>query len=246
MTHEIHVKVDGAEGRLNRFYGEVAKSQNRAIIGLISGSRVLDVGCGYGYLAKQIRQERPAAEVFGIDIDPESVEKAKKLYGIDIRKMSAYKLDFSDGYFDTVILRETIHHFDTYYKLQSALKEIRRVCGKELIIFDPNPNWIVRISRKLIKHVDPEASSAYIVKALKDSGFTVASLVWRDVVAFPLSGGFIGREFVPNVKFFKDTVMMLDNAINMVLSTLNIQRQFCWRYLIYATIQDAVRKTGKI
>ena len=244
--NEVHVKVGGAERRLGRFYGSVARSQNNDIISLISGRRILDIGCGYGCLLDQIRRDRPVSEVFGVEIDPESIEMGRRLYNIDIRRMSAYKLDFPDGHFDTVILRETIHHFDTYANLKAALNEIRRVCGKELIIFDPNPNWIVKLSRKLIKHVDPEAPCDYVVKALRESGFKIASLKWRDVIAFPLSGGFIGKEFVPNIKFFKDAVMMLDKTINIILSGLNIQKHFCWRYLIYAVKDNSNRKAEKI
>jgi hypothetical protein len=86
--------------------------------------------------------------------------------------------------------------------------------------------------------VDPEASCGYVVKALKESGFAVIALKWRDVIAFPLSGGFVGKEFVPNIKFFKNIIMMLDMIINSALSRLNVQKYFCWRYLIYATKQD--------
>ena len=245
-SNDNHVKVDGAEKRLNRFYGDVANSQNSEIINLITGSRILDVGCGYGFLIRQIRKEKAGAEIVGIDIDPESIEAASKLYGIDVRNMSVFKLDFPDGYFDTVILREAIHHFNTHDNLKAALNEIKRVCGKELIVFDPNPNWIVKLSRKIIHHVDQEAPCSYVVKALEQSGFAVLSLKWRDVIAFPLSGGFVGKELVPNIKICKNIVMMLDKALNISLSSLSIQKHFCWRYLIYATKQDRDVKGRKM
>jgi SAM-dependent methyltransferase len=230
-----HVMVDNSQKRLGRFYGDVARCQNREIINLITGRRVLDIGCGYGYLINQIRLEKKGVELFGIDIDPEAIDMAGRLYGVNAKNMSVYKLDFPNGYFDTVILREVIHHFDSHDNLKAALTEIRRVCAKELIIFDPNPNWIVKFSRKIIRHVDPEAPYDYILKALEESGFKVNSLKWRDVVAFPMSGGFVGREFVPNIKFFKSIVMALDKFFNIILSKLRIQKHFCWRYLIYAT-----------
>lgn len=40
--------------RLDKFYGEVAYLQNRDIIALITGKKILDVGCGYGFLVHQI------------------------------------------------------------------------------------------------------------------------------------------------------------------------------------------------
>ncbi|MCX5666795.1 MAG: class I SAM-dependent methyltransferase [Candidatus Omnitrophica bacterium] len=229
--------TNGDERRLNRFFGEVASSQNKCIIDLISGRRILEIGCGYGHLISQIMRELPYAEVSGIDTDSEALDISKKLYGINVKQMSAYKMDFPDGCFETVIMRDAVHHFSDD-NLGTVLREIRRVCSKELIVFDPNVNWIVKFSRKLIGYEDPEAPSNHIVKALESNGFEVISLGWRDVIALPLSGGFFAMELVPNVKFFKDTVMTLDKVLNIVLSKLNIQRYFCWRYIIYAIRKD--------
>lgn len=226
--------ISNKEARLNRFYGDIARSQNRDIINLISGKRVLDIGCGYGTLINQIKKEKGHIEVAGIDVDEEAIKIAKHLYGIDVNPLSVYAMNFEDNSFDTVILRDAIHHFNADGNLKLVLNEIKRVCRKELIIFDPNPNWILRFSRKIINHEDPEAPLRDVVKALNDSGFKVEKCRWRDVIAFPLSGGFVGKELVPNINFFKKIIIVLDNCINFVLRTLKIQRYVCWRYLIYA------------
>ncbi len=44
--------------------------------GNLTGKRVLDLGCGEGYCARQLK-ERGAASVLGIDISPEMVERAQ-------------------------------------------------------------------------------------------------------------------------------------------------------------------------
>ncbi|MBN8560531.1 MAG: class I SAM-dependent methyltransferase [Leptolyngbya sp. UWPOB_LEPTO1] len=44
--------------------------------GNVTGKRVLDLGCGEGYCARQLK-ERGAASVFGIDISPEMIERAQ-------------------------------------------------------------------------------------------------------------------------------------------------------------------------
>ena len=215
------------EKRTSRFYGDVARQQNSDIIRFVTGRRVLDVGCGYGNLIDQIRKEKKDVEVIGIDIDPQSIKTAKDLYGIDVRQMSACKLEFPDDFFDTVILRETIHHIAAEDSFGSALKEIRRVCKKELIIFDPNPNWVLRVSRKIIRHVDPEAPIGAMIRAIEANGFNVRECKLRDVIAFPLSGGFVGNELVPNIGLIKKTVMNLDKCLNDVLHKLRLQKHFC-------------------
>ena len=239
------MNISQCEKRLSRFYGDVAKLQNMDIIKLITGRKILDIGCGYGSLIDQIRREKRGVEVVGIDVDPESISMAKALYGIDVRPVSVHKMDFADNSFDTVILRETIHHFEGGEGLRSALSEIRRVCGKEVIIFDPNPNWVVKFSRKLIRHRDPEAPLDDVLKALELSGFKVKACRWRDVIAFPLSGGFVGMELVPNIDFLKKPVLAIDKFLNRVLSLFKIQKHVCWRYLIYATKADDAGTRGK-
>lgn len=238
------MNISQCEKRLHRFYGDVASRQNRDIIDLITGRSVLDIGCGYGCLVDQIRREKRGVEVTGIDVDPESISMAKALYGIDVKPASVHKMDFADNAFDTVILRETIHHFEGEENLRSAFSEIRRVCGREIIIFDPNPNWVVKFSRKLIRHQDPEARLDDVVTVLESSGFNVKARRWRDVIAFPMSGGFVGMELVPNLDLFKKPILALDSFLNNVLRMLNLQRHICWRYLIYATKSDGIDRRG--
>ncbi|MFH1593977.1 MAG: methyltransferase domain-containing protein [Candidatus Omnitrophota bacterium] len=239
------MNITNKEARLNRFYGDVARVQNRDIIGLITGRRILDIGCGYGNLMKQIKENRRDAQVTGIDSDPEAVKIAKDLYGINVGQVSVHDMDFPKDHFDTVLLRETIHHFDTEESMSSALKKIKEVCAKELIIFDPNPNFIVRLARKIIRHQDPEAQLDDVVDALEKNGFKVIKYSWRDIIALPLSGGYVGIELVPNAGFIKKMVITFDNWLNAVLRRVNMQRLFCWRYLIYAIKHDEKQKEGE-
>ncbi len=226
--------IKNKSSRLKRFYGDVAKDQNSSIVSLITGESILDIGCGYGTLIDQIRRSYPSKKVVGIDLDDDSIRMAKKIYDIEIKTMSAYKMDFPDNSFDTVILRETIHHFDSDEKLKLALREIHRVSSREVIIFDPNPNWVVKFSRILIKHKDPEAPLNKVIDEVKAAGFRVELCRWRDVMAFPLSGGFVGPELVPNIKIVKKAVMAIDRVMDKLLSLLRLQRYFCWRYLLRA------------
>ena len=41
------------------------------------GNRVLDIGCGYGAVARSIAQSVPEADVTGIDIEPDNVAQAR-------------------------------------------------------------------------------------------------------------------------------------------------------------------------
>ncbi len=69
------------------------------------GERVLDLGCGDGFLTAKILAA--GCEVIGIDSSSEQVEGAIKL-GIDAMVMDAEKLEF-DSEFDAVFSNATLH-----------------------------------------------------------------------------------------------------------------------------------------
>ncbi len=90
------------------------------------GDRILDVGCGKGFLLHDFTQVVPGVEVVGIDISDYAIANAKEEVKDCVRVGNANKLDFPDKSFDLVISLNTIHNlycFDCF----EALKEIERV-----------------------------------------------------------------------------------------------------------------------
>jgi len=94
--------------------------------GLTSASRVLDVGCGKGYLLYELMQIVPGIDVRGIDISAYAIEHAKEEVRDRLGCASAAALPFADGAFDLVISLGTLHNLPVG-ELWSALEEIERV-----------------------------------------------------------------------------------------------------------------------
>ena len=106
------------------------------------GQRVLDLGCGTGTLAIQVKEREPGAEVVGLDADPEMLAQARaKAYraGVEIRldEGMSDELPFEDGSFDRVLSTLFFHHLDPMPKRRTA-HEIARVLrkGGELHVAD--------------------------------------------------------------------------------------------------------------
>jgi SAM-dependent methyltransferase len=103
--------------------------------GLVAGQRVLDVGCGKGFLLYELSQVVPGLEVVGIDVSAYGIENAKDEVRERLQVGNAASLPFADDSFDLVISLGTLHNLGIE-DLWSAVSEIERVgrAGKYIMI----------------------------------------------------------------------------------------------------------------
>ena len=96
---------------------------------LKDGDRILDIGCGKGFLLYEIKSILPNAEVVGIDISSYAIEHAKEEIQPFLQVGNANTLPFDDQSFDFVYSITTLHNLHNY-DLDKALREMERV-GKQ-------------------------------------------------------------------------------------------------------------------
>lgn len=96
--------------------------------GLEPGMRVLDVGCGKGFLVKDLMLECPGLEAFGIDISLYALVHCEREVVGRLHLGSAEKLPFPDRAFDCVLSINTIHNLPRP-KAVEAMREIQRLSG---------------------------------------------------------------------------------------------------------------------
>lgn len=97
--------------------------------GLKAGDKILDIGCGKGFLLYEFTQAVPGCEVHGIDISQYAIENAKPEIRDRVQVCDAVSLPYADGEFDFVFSINTLHNLYCY-DLDKALREMERV-GKE-------------------------------------------------------------------------------------------------------------------
>lgn len=100
---------------------------------LKAGDRVLDVGCGKGYLLYEFSQVVPGLHVCGLDISDYAIAHAKEEVKPFLQVGSAANLPFAPGSFDLVISINTLHNLYCY-DLDRALREIERVAREQKFI----------------------------------------------------------------------------------------------------------------
>jgi len=94
--------------------------------GIKAGDKILDVGCGKGFLMFDWTKVVPGVEIYGIDISEYAIQNAKEEIKDRVRIGNATSLPWSDGEFDLVYSLNTLHNLHNY-ELDKALREIERV-----------------------------------------------------------------------------------------------------------------------
>ena len=100
------------------------------IYGLKAGSKVLDVGCGKGFLLYEMQLIDPGLEIHGFDISQYGLDHAHPDLKANLfihRAQDPYP--FGDNSFDLVISLGTLHNLHIF-ELEIAVAEIERV-GKQ-------------------------------------------------------------------------------------------------------------------
>lgn len=102
-------------------------------------AKVLDIGCGKGFLMYDILKVAPEAEVLGIDISSYAVQNSKQEVRENIQVGCATSLPWPDNYFDLVISITTLHNLYNY-DLDRALREMERVGKKKYLCVESYRN----------------------------------------------------------------------------------------------------------
>lgn len=130
------------------------------------GLRVLDLGCGKGFLSVALAHR--GAEVTGIDISPRSIESCRRradLSGVADRVrfevMDCETLDFPDDSFDAVCGSFVLHHLDLA-KVASEVSRVLRPQGRSAFIETMGLNRLLMLARSSLpgRYGIEKASSA--------------------------------------------------------------------------------------
>jgi ubiquinone/menaquinone biosynthesis C-methylase UbiE len=128
------------EGWRGRLHHDIADRTALAAVSVVGApQRVLDLGCGTGYLLRLLARQWPqATELAGIDPAPAMIVAADGLTlddRLDFRIGEAERLPYSDAFFDLVVSTTSFYHWADQ---QAGLRECARVLvpGGHLVVVD--------------------------------------------------------------------------------------------------------------
>ena len=99
-----------------------------AHFGFKPGMRVLDVGCGKGFLVKDLMLACPGLEAFGLDISFYALMNCEREVVGRLHLGTAERMPFPDDSFDCVLSINTVHNFPRPRAVK-VMREIQRLSG---------------------------------------------------------------------------------------------------------------------
>ena len=118
----------GGFNYMPRFWQPVAPTF-REHFGLRAGDRLLDVGCGKGFMMHDFALLIPGLVVKGIDISQYAIDHAIEDMRAHVQVADAKRLPFADKSFDVVVSINTIHNL-ARAECGQALREIERLARR--------------------------------------------------------------------------------------------------------------------
>ena len=100
---------------------------------LKAGDRVLDVGCGKGFLVKDLMKVCPGLEAFGLDISLYALMNCEREVIGRLHSGTAERLPFPDKSFNCVLSLNTVHNFPRSRAI-NVMQEIQRVSGGQAFV----------------------------------------------------------------------------------------------------------------
>lgn len=165
------------------------------------GMRVLDCGCGGGWLTVGLAQAVAPGEVVGFDREPGQIEAAvalateRKQPNVRFEVANVYELPFPDASFDAALAHTVLEHVSDPLR---ALKELRRVLKPGAVVGIKDPDYgttlqepatplaseALSLYRRVSQH---NGASPYYARALRrllrEAGFVRTSVTASALVA---------------------------------------------------------------
>lgn len=144
----------------SKYWSEVVKDFSK-YYNLDHGSKILDIGCGKGFMIYDFLKYNSEYVVKGIDISKYAIENSMPEIKGKLEVGDAKKLNFEDNSFDLVISINTIHNLEKD-ECAKSLREIERVSRKhKFIVVDAYKNdeekkrmFAWNLTGKTIMHVN--------------------------------------------------------------------------------------------
>jgi ubiquinone/menaquinone biosynthesis C-methylase UbiE len=205
-----------------------------ASMGDIEGKKIVEIGCGEGWLTRILAKKK--ADVYSFDISDEAIDKVQSMLKqeglsdrVTLERMAAEDLSYPSDTFDLVVGNAILHHLD----LELSAKEIWRVLkvgGKGYFMEPLGHNPALNLYRKLTPHLRSDDEQPLLWHHMNIYHRQFSNFVHEEfylVSFFALFWYFL--RFDKFVRRTRDLLLPIDK---MVLSLIPGMRKYCWYSLM--------------
>jgi len=131
-------------------------------LGVKSGHRVADIGCGFGYFTFRLAARVGAkGKVYGVDIDPEAITKVRERKEREkVEQVEPILGESADPHLpndlDAVLIVDTYHEFRDYDRMMEAVFHALKPGGRLAIIDGEAPSGRPRTEYHRLHSIPPE------------------------------------------------------------------------------------------
>ncbi len=178
------------------------------------GLKVLDVGCGNGYVLS--RYARQGAEVSGVDLTGTAVELSRKRFELEglagtFTETDGEKLPFPDNHFDIVCSMGVLHHTANPAPMVSEMHRVLKPGGRCIVMLYNRYSWKTVVLMRVRRLFDPQfkgktqqealnyndgpdcplamvysrREAAALLSAFNDHRFRRTQLSWKQLLMLP-------------------------------------------------------------
>lgn len=210
-----------------------------------AGLRVLDVGCGNGYVLKQYA--RFGASVAGVDLTQTAVDLCKARFeqaGLagDFRVTDGERLPFDDASFDIACSMGVLHHIEDPRPMIAEMHRVLKPGGRIILMLYYRGSWKYHVVLRLKRLIDPRYRGKSQAEALNmnDGPNCPLALVYSREEARRVLDRFTDHRFELNQLSWRQFLLVpgLDRILRPILPAANrniLARTMGWNLYITAT-----------
>lgn len=179
-------------------------------LGFPDAGRVLEAGCGPGFVAAALMGHRPQLEIVGVDVDREALRSAMPRTRVLIG--TALALPFADARFDAAYARLMLRHVAAPERAVAELVRVVRPGGRVFaidaddgqLVLDPVPDELLRVQEARHASIRRRGCDPYTARRIPGL-FVRAGLRHVQARGIALSSTALGREAFARTVLFPIT-----------------------------------------
>ncbi|MGE3992775.1 class I SAM-dependent methyltransferase [Pseudorhodoplanes sp.] len=190
------------------------------------GLRVLDVGCGNGYVLAQYAKY--GAEVTGVDLTQTAIDLSCARFDLaglrgEFRLTDGDRLPFEDGTFDIACSMGVLHHIEAPRPMISEMRRVLKPGGTIILMLYYWGSWKYHVVLRMKRILDPRYRGKSQAEALNmnDGAGCPLAKVYTRAQARELLSGFSDHRFELNQLSWRQLLLGFDRLLRPVLPHSN-------------------------